>query len=77
MFRGLEEALATFDHHQPDEGQIFRIQRVREAAKNFVRVIWESSPNSADRTAAIRYAHEAMMTANKSIILNSPKPLEE
>jgi hypothetical protein len=69
MIRTLNEALATFDHHQPSPDQIQRIMNVRFAAKVFVGVLWAMCPDSADRTVAIRKVHEAMMTANKSIVL--------
>lgn len=69
MIRTLNEALATFDHHAPNADQINRIQVIRSAAKAFVTRIWDNCPDSADRTVAIRKVHEAMMTANKSIVL--------
>lgn len=70
MFHTLNEALTTFDYHKPNDSQIERIANIRRAAKSFVMVIWENAPNSADRTTAIRYAHEAMMTANKAVVLD-------
>lgn len=69
MFHSLEEALKTFDYHQPSEAQVARISAVRKSAKAFASVVWVNCPNNADRTAALRYVHEAMMTANKSIVL--------
>lgn len=69
MFHSVEEALSTFDHHKPSDEQVDRIQVVRASAKVFAAAVWEVCPNSADRTVAIRYIHEAMMTANKAIVL--------
>lgn len=71
MFHSLEEALTTFDYHKPSDEQVHRISQVRLAAKLMVRCLWEHCPNGPDRTAAIRKIHEAMMTANKSIVLES------
>ena len=69
MFHTLDEALATFDYHKPNDGQVERIATIRRAAKAFVTVIWMNAPDGADRTVAVRKAHEAMMTANKAIVL--------
>lgn len=75
MFRTIQEALETFDHHQPSSGQIERITAIRRAAKAFVCTIWEQAPEGPDRTVAIRYVHEAMMTTNKAIVLElDPRP---
>lgn len=71
MIRTLPEALATFDYHQPSGGQVDRIQVIRQAAKAFVTEIWAQCPEGPDRTVAIRKVHEAMMTANKSIVLET------
>lgn len=69
------EMMESFDHHQPSSGQVQRIHNVRAAAKAFAVVIWQNSPDGADRTCAVRKAHEAMMTANKAIVLElDPRP---
>lgn len=69
MFNSLEEVLATFDYHKPTDDQVARISRVRVEAKAFATAVWEVCPNGPDRTAAFRKIHEAMMTANKAIVL--------
>jgi hypothetical protein len=69
MFHPLNEALASFDHHKPNDDQVNRIQIIRGAAKVFVAAVWAQCPNGPDRIVAVRYIHEAMMTANKSIVL--------
>lgn len=69
MFHSLEEALKTFDYHKPSDEQVAFISDVRRGAKAFAKVVWDACPNGPDRTVAIRYIHEAMMTANKSIVL--------
>lgn len=65
----LDKAIDSFDYHIPNAVQIERIARNRKAYKDLVRVLFETCPPSADRTAAIRQLHESMMTANKSIVL--------
>lgn len=72
MFKTLNEALEAFDYHQPGSDQVKRISAVRIAAKRFVTDLWSNVPEGPDRTVAIRYAHEAMMTANKAIVLEDP-----
>jgi transposase-like protein len=62
------EVLATFDHHAPNLAQIERIQSVRDACKSTAKAFFRNCMSSADRTAALRLLHEAMMTANKSIV---------
>lgn len=70
-----QEVLSTFDHHQPSTSQVGRILAIRGAAKAFVTTIFENVPDGADRTCAIRKVHEAMMTANKAIVLeHDPRP---
>jgi hypothetical protein len=69
------EVMTTFDHHQPSSGQVERILNIRKAAKQFFIVIWENAPEGADRTCAVRKVHEAMMTANKAIVIETdPRP---
>lgn len=69
MFHTVEEALKTFEYHKPSDEQTKRIQDIRLGAKLFVMSIFQNCPNGADRTCAVRKVHEAMMTANKSIVL--------
>lgn len=69
MFHSMDEALKTFDYHKPSDAQVEKISIIRGAAKVFVCAIWAQCPDGPDRTVAIRKVHEAMMTANKSIVL--------
>lgn len=69
MFHSVEEALSTFEYHKPSDDQTRRIQDVRLGAKLFVMSLWQNCPKGPDLTVAIRRVHEAMMTANKSIVL--------
>lgn len=56
-------------HHKPDDRQIQGIVRVREAATLFIAVLLDECPESPDKSAAIRKAREAMMTANAAIVV--------
>lgn len=62
-----ELILKSFEHHSPTEDQVKRILHVRESFICTAKVLLLACPESADRTAALRQLHEAMMTANKSI----------
>lgn len=68
MFHTVEEAIATFDYHKPDDEQVARIAAVRVAHKNLVRAIWPIVASGPDRSVAIRKIHESMMTCNKAIV---------
>ncbi|KKM85937.1 hypothetical protein LCGC14_1284020 [marine sediment metagenome] len=63
----LENLDWVFTYHAPIEDQRERYNTIARAAKNLARVILESCPSCADRTAAIRKVREAKMTANASI----------
>ncbi len=60
----------VFDYHRPNDEQRKMYDDVRVAAKNMARVIFESCPACADRSAAIRKVREAMFTANAAIALH-------
>lgn len=56
-----------FTYHSPTPDRLPKYQAIREAAKQFARVVVENSPASADQTAAVRKIREAAMTANQAI----------
>jgi len=58
-----------FSYHAPTEEQIAKYQAIRDAAKEFVKVIVANSPASADQTVSIRKVREAVYSANASIAL--------
>lgn len=64
---GEQAILDSFDHHAPSPEQTERILNVRHVCKNAAVGIIANVRNGADRTAALRQLHEAMMTANKGI----------
>jgi len=56
-----------FQYHAPTGTQQDRYVAIRNAGKNLAKVILDSTPSSADQTAAIRKVREAVMTANAAI----------
>lgn len=69
----LENLDHVFDYHAPRPDQLPKYAAVREAAKNFAKVIIVNAPIGADRSAAIRLLREAMMTTNAAIALSGPE----
>lgn len=66
----VEEKVAELvSYHKPDEAGVAAINAVRLATANLILAIVKSCPPSADRSAAIRKAREAMMSANASIVV--------
>lgn len=69
----------SFKYHQPTQTQIERISNVRKGAIAFAEIILDNTGEDPDQTVAIRKTHEAMMTANKSIVNEhntSPRPVD-
>jgi len=56
-----------FMYHAPTEGQPEKYEKIREAGKEFAKVIMANTPACADQTAAIRKVREAVFTANAAI----------
>lgn len=56
-----------FTYHSPKGDQPAQYERIRASAKALANVIINSTPASADQTAAIRKLRECVMTANASI----------
>lgn len=65
--------LRSFDYHKPTESQVARIASVRRIMRMAAIVIIDLTPDGPDQTAALRQLHEAMMTANKSIVCETPE----
>lgn len=63
----------SFRYHQPSPEQIERIAEVRRACITCAMQIMRSTARCGDQTVALRKLHEAMMTANKSIVCEAPK----
>ena len=56
-----------FSYHAPTAEQQVAYGRIRAAGKAFAEAIVANTPASADQTAAIRLAREAVMTANAAV----------
>lgn len=56
-----------FTYHAPSGDDTVAYEKLRSAGKSFAQAINELCPESADKTAAIRKAREAVMTANAAI----------
>ncbi len=56
-------------YHQPTPQQVDKITNIRIATETLIIAIAQNCPECADRSAAIRKAREAMMTANAAIVV--------
>ena len=65
-----------FKYHPPTSNDLGKYEKLREAGKEFARIILETTPKSADQTHAIRLVREAIMTANASIALGGRLTME-
>lgn len=61
----------SFIYHAPKPEQIPKYEYLRNQARQLALDIYESCPQSAEATLAIRHLEEAIMWANKSIACNS------
>ena len=59
----------VFKYHAPTADQLPRYEAIREAAKEFARVVEANTIPCADQSAALRHIRDAVMTANASIAL--------
>lgn len=59
-----------FSYHAPNAEQVEQYKTLRDAAKEFAKLIVSITPPSADQTAAIRLLRECVMTANAAIACN-------
>jgi hypothetical protein len=64
-----------FAYHPPTGDQPERYQRLRNAAKEFARVLLDVTPMGPDQSAALRHIREAAMTGNASIALEGQPPI--
>jgi hypothetical protein len=66
-----ESIVQSFRYHIPTDAQIERISSIRKGHIELAELIMRSTAVGADQTAALRKLHEAMMTANKAIVLET------
>lgn len=74
-----EEALkAMFTYRAPrSPEEIDQYKRIREAGHAFAQTILVETPPSADQSAAIRKAREAVFVANAALAIHGPWPKQE
>lgn len=61
--------LDSFEHHTPNAEQVARIELNRSAFKTCADVVLRTTAPGRDQRAALRKLHEALMTANKAVVL--------
>lgn len=67
--RTLEELEHAFSYHPPTSPPLF-YEGVRQRAVALARFVFESLPETADRTIALRKIQEAVMSANLACALH-------
>lgn len=65
----LENLDNVIQYHAPTTADLQRLENIRLACRQFCRAILQNAPECADRSAALRHAREAMMSANASVVL--------
>jgi hypothetical protein len=68
LSREEQRVLESFDYHKPSDEQIERIANIRRTMKHAAEIVILNVASCADRSAALRLLHEAMMTSNKAIV---------
>lgn len=58
-----------FTYHKPEDDQPAKYEAIRNAAKEFAKVMVANTPKCADQSAALRHLRECVQTANASIAL--------
>ena len=54
-------------YHKPDAKAVVQHENIKAAACVFMTAIADNTPPSADQSAALRIAREAMMTASAAV----------
>jgi hypothetical protein len=67
----LESISSLVRWHRPNKEQVERMETIAEACEHMMKAIFESCPECADRTTAIRCLRDARMWANSSIALET------
>ncbi len=75
MYTGTDNADIErwFKHHQPNEEQIERIEKLRAGAIEYGKIILECTRRCPDQSAAFRHLRECTMTANAAVSLEIDK----
>lgn len=70
LFNPIYDLDHIFTYHPPKDDQPEKYVKIREAAKEFAKIILENTPYSADQSFCIRKIREVTMTANASVALD-------
>ena len=62
---------STFDYLKPTDQQLHHMGRLRDAAKNYARMLEEILPDGADKTFVLRAHRANAMWANVAITRQS------
>lgn len=60
----------SFKHHRPTSDQADNMRVLRSSAHSLAELIEERCPNSREKSLAITKVEEALMWANKAIVVN-------
>lgn len=58
-----------FSHHPPNNHQIIKYQRIRDAAKEFAKVLIQNTNAGEDQIQTIRLLRMVVMSANQTVAL--------
>jgi len=59
-----------FRYHEPTPKKIAQYQAIRDAAKEFARILLSNSPPGSDQSEALLHIRKAVMIANAAIALD-------
>lgn len=58
-----------FTYHAPTPDQLPKYEKLRSAAREFAKVLVETTPESPDQSAAMRLLRQCVMQGNAAIAL--------
>lgn len=70
----LDNVADVVRYRAPSPAQEYAHERLAMATEDFIKAILLNAPDCADRTAAIRKAREAKMTASAAVALMTEEP---
>ena len=66
-----DQVLERFTYRAPNQEQINKMTRIRNAFRETAQVILNNVPQSADRTLALRWLHQANMEVNVAVMFGN------
>lgn len=67
----------TYTHHTPSSAGLSRIKYLRQKFDDLHSSIEEATPSSRERSIALTKLEEALMWANKAIVLSDPNSIPD